>query len=147
MIRRFPQKARAIAQVHLDQSQQGSRSTKVAKVLPDTDSKTDLRPLVTPRTSRYESVVTKVVYRSDPTSIQYSDLTGRFSVVIQSGACYDLVFVCGNYIHVETLASRSQSDYFSAVSAGDLFFKSHGIYPIVERLDNETSHLVCQVHR
>ena len=145
MIRRHPPHSIAIAQGHLDQSPHGFRTTKLFDVpqLGD-ESQSDLRPSVTPRSSRYESVLTKVIYRSHPTDLRYTDLTGRFPVIAQSGASYDLVMLCGNYIHVETMSSRSQSDYVAAFRAGDNFFKSHGIFPVFERLDNEASALLIK---
>ena len=142
MIRKYPPTAIAIAKGHLDQLRQGLRTTKLLDVLPETTS--DLRPVVTPRSSRYESVLTKVVYQSPPTSIRHTDLTGKFPVTALSGACYHLVMLCGNYIHVEAMKSRQSSDYVAAYRAGDLFFKAAGILPLFERLDNETSALLVK---
>ena len=145
MLRKYPPTALAIAKGHLDQARQGLRSTKILDVLDE--SMSDLRPPVLPRSSRYESVITKLVYQQQPISIRHADLTGRFPVTALSGACYHLVMVCGNYIHVELLPSRASSHYVSAYRAGDLFFKSKGIFPLFERLDNESSALLVKFIR
>jgi len=142
MLRKYPPSAIAVAKGHLNQARQGLRTTKVPDVLDETSS--DLRPTPIPRSSRYESVVTKVVYQNPPTTVRHTDLTGRFPVTAHSGACYHLVMVCGNYIHVELMKSRESQHYVSAYRAGDLFFKSKGIFPLFERLDNETSALLVK---
>lgn len=71
----------------------------------------------------------------------YADLTGRFPFTSNSGAEYILVMKCSdtNYIHVETLNSRSAKDYTNALERGIQFFKQFGMTHTHAKLDNETS--------
>ena len=47
--------------------------------------------------------------------------------------------LCGNYIHIETVKDRGQTDYVKAYAHGADFFEARGITPSFERMDNEDS--------
>jgi len=137
MLRKFPPSSPATSKGHLDQVRQGMRSTaRLSDDDPLFDSPSDLHPQPVPRNSSRSTVTVKVV---PFTEMRSTDLTGRFPVQSKSGAQYVMVMLSCNYIHVEPMNTRQGPDYVRAYSRGSEFFKSHGITPLYERLDNETS--------
>lgn len=81
------------------------------------------------------------------TQQHFTDLAGRFPYKSFTGAEYQLIMFCmdANYIHCETMTSRSGKEYARAYQCGIDFFKERGITVKWERLDNETSKELTQV--
>ena len=71
----------------------------------------------------------------------YVDLTGRFPHKSTRGMEYIMISRCSesNFIHAETMKSRSQNDYNAAFERTIKFFRDHNIYHTHVKLDNETS--------
>ena len=130
----------------MDQFPQGKRSTKPGEPTPvvseaGNETDTDLHPPVIPRTSRTLPCFSQLFPSSD---LRAHDLTGRFTVKGTTGAQYLMVMICGNYIHIETVKDRGQTDYVKAYAHGADFFEARGITPSFERMDNEDSDLLVQ---
>ena len=68
-------------------------------------------------------------------------LSSYLTTIAKSGAQYTMVMFCeaSNYIHVETLRSRSGNDITDAYRRATSFWTLRGIIPEYLRLDNETS--------
>eukprot|EP01034_Spumella_vulgaris_P038071 gene38071-46978_t len=145
MIRKYPPSSVATSKGHLDQTRQGLRTTQQPPA-PAEESDTDRHPAVSvsqssPPPRGPSRVFTKILSVPDPTGRRASDLTGRFPVASKRGNQYILIMFCEdfNYIRPEPLRLRDQVDYVKAYASGDEFFRSHGVIPVFERLDNETS--------
>ena len=123
----------------MDQYRHGMCSTKVPEDPADHESDADLHPSPTPRTLSRSTVVIKLVHFD---RARHSDLTGRFPIQSINGSQYVMVMICENYIHLEPMNTRSGPDYLKAYRNGHDYFKNHGITPVYERLDNETSKLL-----
>ena len=146
MVRRFPPTTTATPKGHMDQFPQGKRSTKPGEPTPvvsesGDETDTDLHPPVIPRTSRTLPCFSQLFPASD---LRAHDLTGRFTVKGTTGAQYLMIMICGNYIHIETVKDRGQTDYVKAYAHGADFFEARGITPSFERMDNEDSDLLVQ---
>ena len=138
LLTKYPPNTIPTAKGHLDNHKHGLRSTHPDPTLDESDS--DLHPTPIPRPPGALSVFTKLLdLTAENGTLRHSDTTGRFPIPAKSGAQYVLIMYCGNYIHAETLKSRSASDFVSAYASGTNFFLSKGITPHYERLDNETS--------
>ena len=151
MVRRFPPVTTATPKGHMNQFQQGRRSTKPDPTKPmvrkfDEELESDIFPPIEHRESRNLHCTTKSFPSSD---LRHHDLTGRFGVKGYTGAEYFMIMLCGNYIHIEALNSRCQADYVKAYARGAVFFEERGITPSFERMDNEDSALLdeyCKNH-
>ena len=155
MIRKYPPQAVATSQGHLDQRKQGLQSTKSQPSAPPTavgttvaaleeEIESDLHPAATvpqPPAHTPTVVLTRVVTVPPRSGKRATDLTGRYPRPSKRGNQYCMVMFCEdeNYIHVEPLHCREQNNYVKAYTAADSFFRSRGIIPRFERLDNETS--------
>ena len=80
------------------------------------------------------------------TQEHFTDMAGKFPFSSFTGIQYMLIMFCvdANYIHCEPMATRQGAEYARAYTRGIEFFKEHGITPIWERLDNETSNELTQ---
>jgi hypothetical protein len=125
-LRKYPSHSKATARGHLDQHRQGFRSTQSPAKLPDTAQAPHSNG------NTYVQIV-------EMTNTNHSDLTGRFPVTSRSGNKYILVMFNedSEYIHVEAMPGRSQTDYINAYSRGYKFFESRNIHPTFEHMDNE----------
>ena len=134
MILKHPPNSMATPKGHLDRTRQGQRSTK-----PQTDFETASFPQTSTASTTLDCPVQTKLWTM--TGQQYTDLTGRFPVASYSGKQYIMVMynADANYIHIEAMTSRRASDFVAAYANGVAFFSKHGLKPIFERLDNETS--------
>lgn len=137
MVRKYPPNSIATAKGHLDQTRQGVQSTKQHDDYDETID--DWHPVPVARLSRRASIYVHTISVHPPSQERHTDLTGRFPAVAKSGAQYHMVMICANYIHVETIKSRSGPDFLSGYKAATIFWKAHGIEPLYERIDNESS--------
>ncbi len=67
----------------------------------------------------------------------FSDLTGRFPVTARDGSQYILLSVYKRYIHLELLASRSDSAIIDAFSRTHQCFSHLGHFVQFQVMDNE----------
>jgi hypothetical protein len=125
---------------HLHRIRQGLRSTST----PLRETEVDIFPTVTPPPTRHTEIEpTRVVYTKfiQPSAENYADLAGRFPHVALGGAQYMMIMYAedANYIHVETMKSRSATEFINAYKRALEFFTSRGHKPHFLRFDNENS--------
>ena len=103
-VRRFIKVVEETEMVHMDQQQQGTLSTKLVFVDPDTMEEVPQLP----NNYRRHHVYMKI---TDLDGKLYSDQTGRFPITSNRGNCYVVVFyaVDGNYIKAYTIKSHHRS--------------------------------------
>jgi len=123
---------------HLDRNRQGQRSTHPpsSTTTPFDSDEHDVDIFSPSPDDWMQSVFTKLVHLSDS---NHSDATGRFPIVSSQGHQYILVSVFNNYVHMESMASRSADSYVKAYKATFAFFRRLKHHVAVQRIDNETS--------
>ena len=135
----------ATAQGHLNLHRQGLRSTKSAS--PEETAHADSlseSPLDTfPSTSPHATnTLFCVIHATAPLVHRvHADLPGRLPMVSMQGNSYMMLFLHedANYIHVEPLMDRSSASITKAARRAIQLFRSMGLCPNVQRLDNEAS--------
>ena len=126
----------ASAKGHLDRNRAGQRSTQPsmsaqlahqsANDTPDDSISLDM------------DIYTRV-YNINDTSINYSDLPGKFPFQSVKGMNYILLSYYKGYIHLEVMADREATSIVAAYRSTYHYFKLHKQQPTYQRLDNETS--------
>ena len=134
LVRRHMPQSIATSLGHLDQTQQGLRSTQeieVAESLMATQS--DIHSNVPTETPLIFSRVYECTGR------MHSDAAGRFPIQSVSGKLYMIIYYSedGNYIHIELTRSRKAPDLLLAFQNAVQFFSSRGRTPHFARMDNE----------
>ena len=146
MVRQNLPVAVATSQGHLNHLRQGLRSTKP----PSTETETDTAP-DTEEPSDTDNFPTTlhlpqhtlhaVTWSPQQRGRSHADMTGRFPVIASSGNSYYLIIFCedANYIHVEPMASRSDTAYLNAYRHAFQLLRHQGACPTILRVDNEAS--------
>ena len=135
----------ATAKGHLKQRPQRSSSTACTKrhVTPAPSSndtlaeETLITDEITDEHNFSDSIITSIVRNSS--TINYSDLPGRFPFVSHLGHEYMLLSVYRGYIHIELLKNRESAELVRAYRATYDFFERLTIKPAFQMLDNEKS--------
>jgi len=89
-----------------------------------------------------EGIIASITCSNDFNLTNHSDATGRLPMQSSKGNNYILVSVFQNYIYGVGMPTRTNESYLSAFSATIEHFKSLGVPPTFQRMDNETSTLV-----
>ena len=120
---------------YLDQTRQGTRSTKKTKKM----HAKDVEEVVEDDEvgSRDEFLRWNVCSTHD--MMNSSDATGRFPICSKSGWEYILVSTMGGYVHLELLKDRTKEEYVRAYKSMYTYFQRYGHTPRLQRLDNESS--------
>ena len=138
------------AKGHLDQSRQGTDSTKLKPV---SAAKPGLAPPITTMLTTdtdMDGSEEEASEEEEPTDCMYSklvandndnhsDATGMFPCKSRSGFLYLLISVMDGYVHMEPQRDRSAKEYIRTYSASLDFFDLRRRPVSTQRLDNETS--------
>ena len=152
-VARHPPDFTATPKGHMKMRRQGLQPTQYDTpdiVKPEDEDFPNALPSKGPGQPVPTSIASTVCTKCIPMTEQhFSDMAGRFPLASFTGAEYMLIMFCtdANYIHCETMTSRSGKEYARAYQQGITFFMERGITPRWERLDNETSRDLTGVAR
>ena len=140
-VRDHPVNSLATSFGHLDQTHPFHRTEEQKK-----GGKTSVRSTADKTKPRQQIMVAEWCPRDewekkDAEGKVFTDACGEFTHLALDGSKYILVFYNEdrNYIHIETMSSKSQFEYTKAYSRATAFFKSKGCKVLEYLLDNETS--------
>ena len=147
-LRRHPPQSIATTKGHMDQIRQGTKSTKPKqpKQQPTeapTASPDEPFPHSLSKGKRTHACFATLISR-DATGTMHTDQTGKLATPSTRGMQYIFVLYCydANYIHMEPMKNRYDTDILSAFQRSQEVLNQAGFPPRLHRLDNECSNLL-----